>query len=59
MAHLKCVVVFLIDISESCGYGIQEQLNLYNSLKPLFVNKPTVLALNKTDLVSFENLEKE
>ena len=43
MAHLKCVVVFLIDISESCGYGIQEQLNLYNSLKPLFVNNLDII----------------
>jgi nucleolar GTP-binding protein len=59
LAHLKCVVVFLVDISESCGHGIEDQLNLYNSLKPLFAGKPTVIALNKTDLVTFENLEQE
>ena len=24
LAHLKCVVVYIVDISESCGYDIQD-----------------------------------
>lgn len=32
---------------------------LYNSIKPLFTNKPLVLVLNKVDLVRYEQLSDE
>jgi nucleolar GTP-binding protein len=59
LAHLKALIVFMIDISETCGYSLQEQLNLFETLKPLFAKKPVVVAVNKVDLVSFESLDAD
>lgn len=38
------------------GYSIEDQLKLFNSIKPLFKNKPLVLVLNKIDIQPYENL---
>ena len=57
LAHLKTAVLFIVDISENCGHSLVDQLNLFESLKPLFAKKPVTLILNKVDLVSFENLD--
>jgi nucleolar GTP-binding protein len=59
LAHLKALIVFMMDISETCGYSIQEQINLFESLKPLFAKKPVVIALNKVDIVPFDTLPAE
>jgi nucleolar GTP-binding protein len=58
LAHLKAMVLFLIDISENCGHSIKNQLDLFESLKPLFANKPTSLVMTKTDLVDYEDLDE-
>eukprot|EP00188_Purpureofilum_apyrenoidigerum_P004997 Plantae.Rhodophyta-Purpureofilum_apyrenoidigerum.ctg6098.p1 GENE.Plantae.Rhodophyta-Purpureofilum_apyrenoidigerum.ctg6098~~Plantae.Rhodophyta-Purpureofilum_apyrenoidigerum.ctg6098.p1 ORF type:complete len:706 (+),score=158.04 Plantae.Rhodophyta-Purpureofilum_apyrenoidigerum.ctg6098:102-2120(+) len=50
LAHLRATVMFFIDPSETCGYTLTEQVSLFKSLVPLFVNKPVVLVANKTDL---------
>ncbi len=57
MAHLEACILYFIDISESCGYSIDVQIKLFESIKPLFKNKPLVLVLNKTDLMPFNDLE--
>lgn len=59
LAHLDAVVLYFIDISEECGYSVTEQVNLFNSIKPLFKNKPLVLILNKIDVLPYENLSDE
>jgi nucleolar GTP-binding protein len=59
LAHLKATILFIIDISEHCGYSIKQQLDLFQSIKPLFTGKPIVLALNKIDVLPFENLDPE
>jgi nucleolar GTP-binding protein len=59
LAHLEAAVLYFIDISESCGYSLAEQLKLFLSIKPLFKNKPLVIFLNKIDLRPFEDLEPE
>ena len=59
LAHLKACVLFFIDISESCGQTISQQISLFNNIKPLFVNKPLLIVLTKIDLVRFEELSKE
>lgn len=48
-----------MDISEQCGYSIQEQINLFESIRPLFSNKPVIVALNKIDLVRRDQLSPE
>jgi nucleolar GTP-binding protein len=57
LAHLEACILYFIDISESCGYSINDQIKLFASIKPLFKNKPLVLILNKTDLKPFLELE--
>lgn len=59
LAHLRAAIIFIIDISEQCSYSIEEQIKLFNSIKPLFTNKPLVVALNKIDVITFENLRED
>lgn len=59
MAHLKACILFFIDVSETCGYSLEKQMTLFEGIKPLFVNKPHLLILTKTDLKKVENLEPE
>jgi nucleolar GTP-binding protein len=59
LAHLDACILFLIDISESCGYSIQDQLKLFSCIKPLFKNKPLIMVLNKTDIRPYSDLEGE
>jgi len=50
LAHLKACILFFIDISETCGYTIDQQISLFKNIKPLFAKKPLVIVLNKVDL---------
>ncbi|KAJ2401927.1 Nucleolar GTP-binding protein 1 [Coemansia sp. RSA 2559] len=59
LAHLRAAVMFFIDLSGQCGYSIQEQVSLFNSIKPLFANKPTLLVISKTDLCTLDNVSAE
>lgn len=59
LAHLKTAVVFLVDISETCGYSLRDQLKLFEDLRPLFAKKPALLALSKTDLCPEADLDEE
>lgn len=57
LAHLRSAILYFMDLSEQCGYTIEAQVQLYQSIKPLFANKPTILALNKSDAMRLEDLE--
>lgn len=59
LAHLNACILYLIDISETCGYFLDQQISLFNSIKPLFKNKPLVVVLSKTDLKKWEDLSPE
>jgi nucleolar GTP-binding protein len=50
LAHLRCAVLYLVDISEQCGYSLAQQAALFHSIKPLFANKPLLVVVNKTDV---------
>jgi nucleolar GTP-binding protein len=39
LAHLRSCILYFIDCSEQCGYTLEAQINLYNSIKPLFTGK--------------------
>uniref|UniRef100_A0A3P8RD84 OBG-type G domain-containing protein n=1 Tax=Astatotilapia calliptera TaxID=8154 RepID=A0A3P8RD84_ASTCA len=39
LAHLRAAVLYVMDVSEQCGHTLQEQLELFNSIRPLFANK--------------------
>lgn len=59
LAHLRAAVLFVIDLSEQCGYSLHQQISLFKSIKPLFSNKPLVLVANKIDQVKVEDLSAE
>eukprot|EP01056_Protomagalhaensia_sp_Gyna25_P000054 Protomagalhaensia_sp_Gyna_25__53@NODE_1025_length_2272_cov_35_005374_g817_i0_p1_GENE_NODE_1025_length_2272_cov_35_005374_g817_i0NODE_1025_length_2272_cov_35_005374_g817_i0_p1_ORF_typecomplete_len726_score151_87NOG1_N/PF17835_1/1e66NOG1/PF06858_14/5_7e26FeoB_N/PF02421_18/2_1e24FeoB_N/PF02421_18/8_6e03NOGCT/PF08155_11/1_6e22MMR_HSR1/PF01926_23/8_9e18Ras/PF00071_22/3_7e03Ras/PF00071_22/3_5e07AIG1/PF04548_16/9_1e07Arf/PF00025_21/4_7e06GTP_EFTU/PF00009_27/0_00015MnmE_helical/PF12631_7/4_9e05RsgA_GTPa len=50
LAYLNCAILFLVDISEQCGYNIEEQVKLFHATKDLFKNKPILVVCNKVDL---------
>ncbi|KAK4468052.1 hypothetical protein MN116_008227 [Schistosoma mekongi] len=59
LAHLQAAVIYIMDLSEQCGYTIQQQLALFQNLRPLFRNKPLLIAANKVDIRPFEALSEE
>ena len=59
MAHLRAVVLYIVDASEQCGFTIKQQADLFHSIKPLFSNKPLVIAINKVDQRRLEDLKPE
>lgn len=59
LAHLRSVILYLVDFSEQCGYTIEKQLELYNSIKPLFAKKPVFIVNNKIDVKSLNTLPDE
>ena len=59
LAHLRAAVLYIVDISEQCGYTIAQQAALFHSIKPLFASKPLLVVANKTDAASLEALSSE
>lgn len=59
LAHLKAAIVYVLDPSEQCGYNLAQQVKLFESIRPLFANKPLLIAANKVDVVRIENLSPE
>jgi len=59
LAHLKACILFFIDISETCGYSLETQMALFEGIKPLFLAKPHLLILTKTDLKKVSDLSEE
>ena len=73
LAHLRSAVMYFMDLSEQCGYTIEAQVNilaysvdhadnqckLFHSIKPLFLNKPVILVINKIDIVRLADLSPE
>lgn len=59
LAHLTCSVLYFCDISEHCGYTIEQQCSLFRSIKPLFANKQLIIVVNKVDEQPWETLDAE
>ncbi|CAG8654546.1 14342_t:CDS:10 [Gigaspora margarita] len=59
LAHLRACILFFMDLSEQCGYSVTEQITLYQNVKPLFVNKPTFIVINKIDAKRPEDIPLE
>ena len=58
LAHLRAAILYVMDISQQCGHSLEDQLALFDSIKPLFANKPTFIVLNKIDIVRPEELDQ-
>ncbi len=59
LAHIRAAVLYLVDVSEACGYTLAQQAALFHSIKPLFANKPIVIVANKVDARPIESLSAE
>jgi len=70
LAHLRAIVLYFVDPSEMCGHTLSQQKELFDSIKPLFNNKPLLVVSNKCDVLArsefteekeaiFKELEKE
>lgn len=57
LAHLQCTVMYFLDLSEMCGYTIDQQMELFNNIKPLFANKALLLVFSKSDLATLDTLD--
>jgi len=59
LAHLRAVVLYIMDVSEQCGNTVEAQFALFNNIKPLFSNKPLIVVVNKIDVKKIEELSDE
>ncbi|XP_029155792.1 nucleolar GTP-binding protein 1 [Nylanderia fulva] len=59
LAHLRAAILYFFDLSEQCGHSLEEQVKLFESIKPLFTNKPLIIVLNKTDIIRLNDLSLE
>jgi len=59
LAHLRAVVLYIMDVSEQCGNTVEAQFALFNNIKPLFANKPLIVVVNKIDVKKIEDLSEE
>jgi nucleolar GTP-binding protein len=47
--YLANLIIYVFDLTETCGYSIREQINLLNNIKKIF-NKEIILYFSKKDL---------
>ncbi|RFU28281.1 hypothetical protein B7463_g8066, partial [Scytalidium lignicola] len=59
IAHLRSAILYFMDLSEQCGYTVDAQMALFQSIKPLFANKLVFIVINKIDVVRPEDLDEE
>lgn len=59
IAHLRSAILYFMDLSEQCGYSVQAQMALFQSIKPLFANKLVFIVVNKIDVMRPEDLDAE
>lgn len=56
LKHLADLLVFVLDLSESCGYEVELQETLLKQLKELFKHKRIVIYLSKCDMIPKEKI---
>ena len=50
LEHLADAILFIFDISETCGYFMKNQYNLLTEIERIFEGVPIVCLLNKADI---------
>lgn len=59
LAHLRAAVLYVMDLFEQCGHGLREQLELFQNIRPLFINKPLIVVANKCDVKRIAELSED
>lgn len=57
LKYLAHVIIFIIDASETCGWTLDQQLNLLNEVRRMFPLNPLLVTLNKVDITPPERLD--
>jgi nucleolar GTP-binding protein len=57
LKYLAGVIIFILDASETCGWSIDSQFNLYSEVRRTFPLTPTIVVFNKIDITPPEHLE--
>ncbi len=55
LRYLANVIVFVIDPSEYCGYGLDSQLRILSDIKSSFSDIPIIEVENKMDIVKLDS----
>jgi len=50
LTHLADVIVFILDVSEICGYPLKDQKNLLTQMKKMFKGSLVIVVENKADM---------
>ncbi len=58
LKHLADAIVFMVDPSETCGYPLNSQVNLYREILGEFKDVPILKVLNKMDIASQSQVEE-
>lgn len=51
LKHLANLIIFIIDPTETCGYKLEDQMNLLKSIKEEFSSIPIIVVENKADML--------
>lgn len=54
LEHLADVILYIFDPSQTSGFALENQLNLYSEIKHIFRNTPVICIFNKMDMVDDE-----
>ena len=57
LKYLAHIIIFIFDPSEACGWTFEEQVNLYNEVRRMFVLNPIFVVFNKIDITPADHLE--
>ena len=59
LEHLADAILFIFDSSETCGFTVESQYNLYEQIKKVFSEIPIITLFNKIDIIEIdENLKQ-
>ena len=56
LKHLADVIIFLIDPTPTCGFPLESQLRLLEEVRSSFPGVPMILAINKADIATEEQV---
>lgn len=58
LTHIQAAILYFLDPSETCGYKLADQVNLFHNIRVLFRGQPIVIVVNKTDIKPLNSLNE-
>lgn len=57
LKYLSEIIIYVFDLTESCGYSINNQIELFKFIKLKFKDRKILIFLSKIDLLNYEIIE--